>query len=569
MAEPEYRVEGSSTAAARAPPEELPAVAGLRGLVSDSRSVAAGTLLSRSTGFIRIVTIAGVLGPTYFANIFQTVVLLPNALFALLGGSLTGAILVPRLVFLIDARERGSLERFANDIFGMTIAVLTLIALASFAAGPLILMGATAAVHDHAIRRQEETIGLQLLAMLLPQLVLYGAAAVGMAVQHAHGRFALPAAAPASENLTAVAVFWLAALLFGSGWELGAIALPRILLIGLGTTLAVGVHAAVQWYGAYRTGIALVPMLRWPDAEVRRVLRLAFTSSGYTALYNLVFFAAIIVSGRVAGGVVAFQTGFNFTYLPVALGAIPLAFAQLPRLSRSFNEGDAASFTATVQRSLGLGRFIAVPAGLLLLTTAGLLAPAIAFGQMNSAAGKSMLAACIGGLGLGVLGEAMIVIVTSALYARHDATTPLRAMVMRTVIALAGMGVAFAFADGTTLLLIVTGSIAVASIVSAIYLHHGLSRQMKSSHGLPIRERLGDVASSVLAVLPAICVALWAPRFAADRYEGIALACIVIGGGIGIYLTAQWMRGSREFRLLLEGVRFPGAGRFLKGREAP
>src|SRR5579864_9455985 len=121
---------------------------GARGLVSDSRRVLVGTLLSRGTGFIRIVTMAAVLGPTYFANIFQTTLLLPTALFALLGGSLTGAILVPRLVHLIDARDPGSPRQFANNFLGLTIAILTLIALTTFAIGPLIMMAMTAAVHD-------------------------------------------------------------------------------------------------------------------------------------------------------------------------------------------------------------------------------------------------------------------------------------------------------------------------------------------------------------------------------------------------------------------------------------
>lgn len=51
------------------------------GLVADSRTLAAWILVSRITGFARVATMAAVLGPTFFGNIYQLTALLPNMIF--------------------------------------------------------------------------------------------------------------------------------------------------------------------------------------------------------------------------------------------------------------------------------------------------------------------------------------------------------------------------------------------------------------------------------------------------------------------------------------------------------
>ena len=74
------------------------------GAVSDSLSVAVWTLVSRITGVLRGITIAAVLGATYFANTFQFTNSLPNLVFyGLLAGSMFSSLLVPALVGHIDS----------------------------------------------------------------------------------------------------------------------------------------------------------------------------------------------------------------------------------------------------------------------------------------------------------------------------------------------------------------------------------------------------------------------------------------------------------------------------------
>jgi len=106
--------------------------------------------------------------------------------------------------------------------------------------------------------------------MVLPQIVLYGIVATAVAVQQAHRRFALPAAAPALENIGTIAVMAVSAMLYGTGMDMHEIGTSQLVLIGAGSTAAVGLHALAQWWGARRVGIVLIPGSGWRNSEVRK-----------------------------------------------------------------------------------------------------------------------------------------------------------------------------------------------------------------------------------------------------------------------------------------------------------
>ena len=77
-------------------------------------SVAVWTAVSRFTGVLRGITIAAVLGATYFANTYQFTNSLPNLVFyGLLAGSMFSSLLVPALVGHIDSGDRRAAARTA------------------------------------------------------------------------------------------------------------------------------------------------------------------------------------------------------------------------------------------------------------------------------------------------------------------------------------------------------------------------------------------------------------------------------------------------------------------------
>ncbi|HEY6748323.1 MAG TPA: lipid II flippase MurJ [Mycobacteriales bacterium] len=393
--------------------------------------VAGWTLVSRLTGFGRVAVTAAVLGPTYFGNTYQVTNTLPNTVYyGLLAGALVSSILVPALVQHIDRGDRESSERVAGGSLGIVLVGLIAVIPVVLLAAPVLLQWAAAGAGQGAAAGQERVTRLFLL-MLLPQVFLYAVVGCSSAVMNAHRRFALAAAAPALENVGCIAVLLLTAQLYGGRTELATVPTGELLLLGLGTTGAVALHAATQWYGARRAGVALRPRAGWRDPEVTGVLRRAVPALAQTALHAVQTLAVLVVANRVAGGIVAYQVAANFFFLPIAMGATPVAVSLLPRLSRLHQAGDERLFRDTLVRGLRFALFVAMPAAVVLAVLAPVLATAVSFGRMSAEGGEAMVAATLLVLAPGVLGETAFLVGTYASYARGDTRSPLRSMLVK------------------------------------------------------------------------------------------------------------------------------------------
>ena len=318
------------------------------GAVGDSMSVAAWTIISRFTGVLRGITIAAVLGATFFANTYQFTNSLPNLIFyGLLAGSLFSSLLVPALVQHIDSGDRQATARTAGGLLGMALlGMLAIVPVMAILTPWLLRLGSIGAPQTAAVHSQAHT-GALLVLLLLPQVPLYAIVGTATAVMNAHRRFALAAAAPALENLGTIVVLGVVAILYSRAATYDHIPLSLLLLLGLGTTGAVLLHASVQWWGARRVGITLRPNAGWRDPQVRATIRRALPAVGQAGLAAVQIAALTLVADRVAGGVVAFQLATNFFFLPIAVGATPVALSLVPRLSRMTAPSQAGLNSAT------------------------------------------------------------------------------------------------------------------------------------------------------------------------------------------------------------------------------
>ncbi|MFL5285622.1 MAG: murein biosynthesis integral membrane protein MurJ [Rhodopila sp.] len=528
----------------------------LRGLISDSRIVAVGALVSRITGFGRMAATAAVLGPTFFGNLFQSTVVLPHIVYLVVMGTLIAAILVPPLVQ--RSHSKAELRRFAGAVLAIMLLTLAGIGLLSALFAPLLLRALTLGVNDSAIRDQQMRLGLPLLLMVMPQVALYGIAGLGMAVQQAQRRFALAAFAPAFENLINIAALVTSALLFGAGTDVAAIQLPNLLLLGGGSTLAVIAHAAVQWYGAYRVGVPLWPRLDWRDPDVRLVLHRSVASVGYVGCDFLAFLLLLVIAGAIPGGVAAVQITHNLVKFPVAMSAIALGSAQLPRLSACIQRQDLQAFRLIYESGLRLIVFMSVPAAAMLASLPDVFAGAAAFGAMKSPAGIALIAACLGGRGVGVIGDAVFVFSTSASYARHDTSTPLHGMGVRLLLTAIGALAAQQLAEpGPRLLWWLGAALCLADLAAGYYLTRRLSASLPAI-GFANSRLLRTVIVATIALLPTFCLTHWFGDVSAlTSLSRVGLALSAFGITAVVYLIVSHLSGSRELGLLLP---LPGGG---------
>ena len=525
-----------------------------RGTARDSLLVAAGAALSRTTGVVRVLVVGAVLGPTWFGNAYQVTNSLPNLIYyGFLAGSLVSSLLVPLLVRHLGSGGPDRAAAICGGFLGVVFTGAALLLPLAVWGLPRLLEATTVGAPDGPAGQVE--LARVLVATTVPQVFLYAVAGTGAAVLYANRRFTLAAVAPAVENLGVIAVLALVAARYGvARADAPDVPTSELLLLGLGSTAAVGLHAGLQWWGARRCGVPLRPRRGWRDPEVSQALRRAGHAVLQAGLLATQMLALLLVASRAAGGAVALQIALNFYFLPLALVATPVGLALLPRLARLDQAGAMGDFLETFLRGVMLALFVALPASAGYVAVAGPIAHVVGVGQMATPAGFDMIASALTALAVGLAGQALFFIGTQASYARGDTRTPLRSMALQTVVCLVLCGVAVGSSDGEALVPLVAGAYAVASLVAGVHLllHvvHGSAPFLWQLTQSLTRVFIG-VGIMLLPVYGVVALA----RDAAPGRTGWGLA-VVAGSLVGVltYAGAQAVFRAPELTWLRNGV---------------
>lgn len=535
-----HQVQVDEISAVRGP-DAVPSrdMAGLEAVMV--RRSAAGSFwtgVSRVTGLGQSITVAAVLGATYLGNTYQAINSLPNLVYyQLLAGSLFSALLVPAIVQYVDADDRRRVQTLVGGFLGALLLVGMAFAALLVVVGKPLLHLLTLGVSDRAAAVGQGRAAWILLLLFVPQIPLYVIAGTGAAVMNAHGRFALAAGAPAIENAGMITVLLLTAAVFGTAPGISRVSHAELLLLGMGTTAAVGLHAAAQWWGARSSHIRIVPSTGWHDPQVRAVIRRLVPSLGYTALAATLTVSVLVAANRVRGGVVGFQLGMNFFYLPTAIVTWPIARSLLPDLARYRAKGWMDLFRRELFRGVAMASFISVPIAAAYIALSFPIARAVAFGELDTSAGVRMVAFSLAALGIGVVGETWFILGTFAFYAAHDAHTPLRAMIVRVGVALTLMPFSW-LTHGPNALAIVGISVSAGSLAGALYVALRLRAMGAGIDRSLVRSIARTLSGSLLMLLPAYAVI----RLGGSAHsESIQLAVIAGAGVVGVitYFVVQ------------------------------
>lgn len=520
----------------------------------DTGTVALLTLASRLTGFVRVLVVAAVLGTTFLGNTYQTANTVPNIVFELVAAGVLTAVLLPSLVRLLDGPEPEDGEHVARSVLGLVGAALTVLALVGILLAPAVMRALLSGAPSGPVRDDQVRVGTLLLRCFLPQLVLYAAGMVATAVLHAKGRFALPAVAPAVNNVVVTATyvaFWLLVRDGSRGLDLTTV---EQLVLGLGTTAGVLAFCAVPVVAVVRSGFTLRPRFDHRHPEVRRLARLGGWAAAQLACAQLLLVVVLVLANGVEGGVVAYQLAFTVFLLPYAVVALPVATALYPALARAAAAGDGAAFGATTTDGLRALLLLGAPAAAALLALAGPLSELVSFGAASG--GVDQIAGGIAGFGPGLLGYGALLFLTRASYAAGDTRTPALVHLGVLVAGSVAMVVAAAAVGGDDRVAWLAGVHSVVHVLGALALlgpaRAAAGRPTGSSLGRPVATTLvgGGVAALVmLAVVQAL----------EPGGRTAALVAVVVAGGSGLigYAAVQRLAG---------GVRLATVPALLRGR---
>jgi putative peptidoglycan lipid II flippase len=326
--------------------------------------MAAGTLLSRLTGFGRVLALVWAFHLTRLADVYNIANTVPNILYDLVLGGVLSATLVPVFVDYLSRDDADEGWHAISAVVTAIAAVLALLTAVFWLVAPA-LIRFYVVLNNTSTAPDQRAVGTSLLRLFAPQLFFLGGIAVTTALLTARRRFVAPAFSPVVNNLIAIAALVVTRFI-ASSLGLGDFRHDRwaLLVLGLGTTAGYLVQLLLQVPSLYRgrRKARLRPVWDLQHPAVRTILRLSFWTFGSVIANQVSLNVILVLAARRAGDVTVFQTAFTFFQLPYAIFAVSIASVITPDLSARWSGGDVAGFRLQMARGLRLTLAILIPA---------------------------------------------------------------------------------------------------------------------------------------------------------------------------------------------------------------
>ena len=400
-------------------------------VVSRSWGMAFATLISRLTGFARIVLIATILGAA-LSSAFSVAYQLPNLIAALVLEATFTAIFVPVLARAERDDPDGG-TAFVRRLVTLATTLLLLTTALAVVSAPLLvslMLG-----DDPQVNRDLTTAFAYL---LLPQVLFYGLSSVFMAILNTRNVFGPPAWAPVCNNVVAIATLGLYLVVPGElsvdPVEMGN---AKLLVLGIGMTLGTVTQVVVLLVALRRERVSLRPLWGVDD----RLKQFGAMASAMV-LYVLISQLGLIVGNRIASGAAASGPAiYNYTWLvlmlPFGMIGVTVLTVVMPRLSRNAAANDNPAVLADLSLATRLTMVTLIPI-VAMMTVGG---PAIGsalfsygnFGDVD--AGYLGMAITLSAFTL--IPYALVLLQLRVFYAREQPWTPIALIVVITIVKIA------------------------------------------------------------------------------------------------------------------------------------
>ena len=401
-------------------------------VVSRSWGMALATLVSRITGFIRIVLLAAILGAALSSS-FSVANQLPNMIAALVLEATFTAIFVPVLARAERDDSDGG-AAFIRRLVTLATSLLLLATVLSVAGAPLLvrlMLGSDPQVN--------QPLTTAFAYLLLPQVIFYGLSSVFMAILNTRNVFGPPAWAPVLNNVVAIATLGLYLLVPGelsvNPVQMGN---AKLLVLGIGTTLGVASQMLVLLISIRRRRISLRPL--WGiDARMKRF----GTMAAAMVLYVLISQVGLVIGNQIAStaaasGPAIYAYAWLVLQLPFGMIGVTILTVVMPRLSHNAAAGDNPAVLADLSLATRLTMVTLIPV-VALMTVGG---PAIGsalfaygkFGEVDA----NYLGQAIALSAFTLVPYALVLLQLRVFYARDEPWTPILIIITITVVKIAG-----------------------------------------------------------------------------------------------------------------------------------
>lgn len=514
------------------------------GLGRDTALVSLCTLLSRLTGFVRVVTVAAVLGSGVLADVYQTANMIPNLLFELVAGGVLQAVLLPSYVAARRQGGRAALSEATRATSGVIVGGLALVTLVGLLLAPAIARVLVLSEPSSAVAQEKVHLMVPMVLMFIPQLLCYGFATATSAALNARGRYVAAALSPAVNNLIVVAAcIAFRASRHGAVADLDLTPLQFAFIAG-GTTLGVVAFSLTPAIALSRAGVRWWPTWN-PQHPAVRNMRSSFGWATLSIVGTLVPTAAALLLGNGAeGGVAVFVYAFAFFVLPHALIAVTIATTLAPRVAEGWQAGHARSVRAAIDGAMKASVPLLALAGAGMVALAWPLTRMVAAVGQTASQGQAPIAHTLAAFGPGLLGYGVAFVMIRVLFALGDVREASLMTIVGAVVGVVVMAAASAWMPHEQRAAALAIGYGASQIVAALLLGvrvHRLTRAMSASRSTGLL-----IESAVAAT------AAWATMWQVQRLFGTSraqapLAFVAAGvAGVAVFSLLMVMLRGRD-----------------------
>jgi putative peptidoglycan lipid II flippase len=411
--------------------------------------MAAGTVLSRLLGFVRIALLAAAIGTALRGDIFTAANTIPNSLYILLAGGIFNTVLVPQLVRAIKNHDDGG-QDFTNRLLTFGFLVLAVVTVACVVLAPQISeLYLPKELHDPS-RAAEKSSMIMFARLCLPQIFFYGAFVLVGQVLNARRRFGPMMWAPIANNVVACASIVIFLMIYRAGDTPPTFSHGEELLLGLGHTLGIAVQLLVLLPYLKASGHTYVPKFGLRGTGLGQTAKLGTWTVLFVAVnqVTLVVVTKLAIAGSASNdpgakaGLFAYSTAMLIILVPHGIVTVSLATAALPQMSALAAAGDVAEVGRLSARSIRQTLAIVVPAAAAMISFAYPIVTVIA-GYGSGKNNLQLMAYTLMTLALGIVPFTVQYFQLRTFYAFEDTRTPffMQCVIAATNIAAALIGV--------------------------------------------------------------------------------------------------------------------------------
>jgi putative peptidoglycan lipid II flippase len=367
------------------------------------------TMVVAVCGYFREAMLAARFGVSNTMDAYFGAVFIPNVIYYVLVAGTLSPIFIPILLDEKGGEDRARISETFSVVMNFVMLALLAVVLCGLIGAPqwvpILFSGFDTATNQLAVR---------FVYLIFPAVLFLAIAGLLTSVLNGFHKFALPAVAPAFSSITVILAVSLA-----RG--------PRaIYVVAMATAVGFMLQAVLLFPSTASLGIRYRPVFNLHHPAIRKLLRLWFPLFLYLAVSNISLLVERNLASRLSAGAVSvLYYALRLFTVPSNFLAAPLAIVAYPGFAREAKRDGRGELVDQLSRMFGLVIFLFVPVTVWTLLNALPVTRLLYEHGLFLQADSLVTAHVLSIYSLGVIANAIAVLLLRCYFAIEDTVTPL------------------------------------------------------------------------------------------------------------------------------------------------